>query len=345
MVEIQPLSRRRLLRLGACTGLGLAALGLTGCVPSGPRLLGIRGDLPSTWTSLLPRAWTVELLDDPAAVLGRLRSSAHQARPAAPRPALVQLGDGWATSLPSAELQAIGTTALQARLDPRSQAVARLFQPPGAPLLAFPWSLNPWVLVLRNRPDLARRQEEGWDLLLDPSLQGRLVLPSSPRVNLALMAEDPERLRHLRRQVLAFDDRDVLSLLLNGDAEAAVLPRQRVVPLLRRDPRLAVVLPPQGGPLGWNLLLQPAGAAAVPLEWLGDALDPPLLTSLLAAGWAPPLPRNVLEDAVERLSAPLRSLMAPPAAVQAGWRDLPPLSPAERERLQALWDGSAPPRS
>ncbi|MFM7268472.1 MAG: twin-arginine translocation pathway signal [Cyanobium sp.] len=345
MAEIPPLSRRRLLRLGASTGLGLAALNLTGCVPAGPRLLGSRGDLPSAWSSLLPRAWTVELLDDPAAVLGRLRSPTHHARSAPPRPAMVQLGDGWATSLPSAALQAIGTTALQARLDPRSQPVARLFQPPGAPLLAFPWSRNPWVLVLRSRPDLARRQEEGWDLLLDPSLQGRLVLPSSPRVNLALMAEDPERLLRLRRQALAYDDRDALSLLLSGDAEAAVLPRQRVVPLLRRDPRLAVVLPPQGGPLSWNLLLQPAGAAAAPLEWLGDALDPPLLTTLLAAGWAPPLPGNDLEHAAERLSAPLRPLMAPPAAVLARWRDLPPLSPAERERLQTLWDGAALPRS
>ncbi|MFM9103967.1 MAG: twin-arginine translocation pathway signal [Cyanobium sp.] len=272
-----------------------------------------------------------------------------------PRPrveALLALGRRWggaggtADPLVVAECVPGGTTtALQARLDPRSQPVARLFQPPGAPLLAFPWSLNPWVLVLRNRPDLAHRRDEGWDLLLDPSLRERLVLPSSPRVSLALMAEDPERLRRLRQQALAYDDRDALSLLLAGDAEAAVLPRQRVVPLLRRDPRLAVVLPPQGGPLSWNLLLQPAGAVAAPLEWLGDALDSPLLITLLAGGWAPPLPRDLLESAAQRLSAPLRPLMVPPAAVQARWQDLPPLSPAERERLQTLWDGAAPPKS
>ena len=38
-----------------------------------------------------------------------------------------------------------------------------------------------------------------------------------------------------------------------------MLPRQRVVGLLRRDPRLQVLLPEHGSPLSWNLLLRPAG--------------------------------------------------------------------------------------
>jgi len=137
--------------------------------------------------------------------------------------------------------------------------LARLYGPASPGPLAFPWSYGPWVLVLRSRPDLARRRAEGWNLLLDPSLAGRLVLPSSPRVTIALLGEDPERLRRLRRAALAYDDRDGLNLLLTGEAEAAVLPRQRVVALLRRDPRLQVLLPESGAPLSWNLLLRPAG--------------------------------------------------------------------------------------
>ena len=142
----------------------------------------------------------------------------------------------------------------------------------------LPWSYGPWVLVLRSRPDLARRRAEGWDLLLDPSLAGRLVLPSSPRVAIALVGEDPERLRRLRRGALAYDERNGLNLLITGEAQAAVLPRQRLVRLLRRDPRLQVLLPASGAPLSWNLLLRPPGPhPPPPLEWLGAALEPPLL--------------------------------------------------------------------
>jgi hypothetical protein len=182
-------------------------------------------------------------------------------------------------------------------------------------------------------------------LLLDPSLAGAVVLPSSPRVVLDLVDGDVERLRRLRRQAVAFDDRDGLSLLLNGQAEAAVVPRQRVVSLLRRDPRLAVVLPEQGGPLGWNVLLSPAGAPEAPIDWLAEALQPPLLPRLLAAGWVPPLPADELERALAPFPPELRQLLDPPIAVRARWRSLPPLPPADRLRFQAVWDGAAPDRS
>jgi putative spermidine/putrescine transport system substrate-binding protein len=345
MVDQQPLSRRQALQLTVSAGLGLAglSLGLGGCTARAPRpqLLASRGDLPSAWSARLPKGWQVLLRDDPAAVLEALATRAD--RKDRERPALLQLGDGWATRLQREALQPIGTAALLKRLDPQAEPVARLFATRAeAAALAFPWAVNPWVLVLRNRPDLARRAPEGWALLLDPSLRGRLVLPSSPRLVLSLVEEDPERLRQLRQQALAYDDRDGLSLLLQGYAEAAVLPRQRVVPLLRRDPRLAVVLPEQGGPLSWNLLLSPAGAPAAPLEWLGEALEPPLLPTLLAAGWVPPLPQTTLENALAPFPTRLRTLLLPAANVRARWRDLPPLLPAERQRLQALWDGAAP---
>lgn len=331
-----------MLRLSATAGLGLATLSLGACGRPGLRLVGSRGNLPSAWTSRLPRPWQVTLLDDPAAVVKSVAASRSGAEPTLSGVAMLQLDDGWAEQLSPEALQPIGTAALLARLVPLAGPVSRLHRAAAGPALAFPWSVSPWVLVLRDRSDLARRAAEGWSLLLDPSLRGRLVLPSSPRVSLALVDEDPERLRQLRAQALAYDDRDSLSLLLDGHAEAAVLPRQRVIPLLRRDPRLSVVLPEQGGPVSWNLLLSPAGAPAAPLEWLGEALEVPLLTSLLTAGWVPPLAEGALRSAVERFPATLRSLLLPPATVQGRWRDLPPLNSAERQRLQALWDSAAP---
>ncbi|MEB3321564.1 MAG: twin-arginine translocation pathway signal [Synechococcaceae cyanobacterium] len=327
------LPRRGLLRLGALSGLLLVA----GCRRQRPLLLATRGDLPALWTRGLPRDWQVRLLEDPAAVAGAAAGD--------PPPALLQLGDGWAAELPVGRLQPIGTPELIGRLDASAAPVSRLFGPPGRPGLAFPWSVSPWVLALRNRSDLLPRAAGGWDVLLDPSLRGRVVLPSSPRVSIALMGADGQRLARLRRQALAHDDRDALNLLLSGEAEAAVVPRHRLVPLLRRDPRLQGVLPASGSPLAWNLLLRPAGALPEPpLDWLGEILEAPLLARLLAAGWVPPLPREPLQRALAGFPEALARLLLPPQAVLARCRSLPPLAPTERERLQALWDGAAPGR-
>ncbi|MCS5692193.1 twin-arginine translocation pathway signal [Cyanobium sp. FGCU-6] len=345
------LPRRTLLRLAASTGLGLPALSLLGgCRAEAAELLAVRGELPAGWARRLPSPWRLRQLDDPAAVRAALlppaAGSAASARPRTDGspPALIQLGDGWATSLPRPSLQPIGTPALLARLAPLAAPVQRLFAPEGSPALAWPWSLSPWVLVLRDRPDLAARAADGWDLLLDPSLAGRVVLPSSPRVTIALVEGDLTRLRRLRAHALASDDRDGLRLLLSGPAQAAVVPRQRVVPLLRSDPRLQVVLPAEGGPLTWNLLLRPTGdGPAPPIDWLAEILEPPLLPRLLAAGWVPPLPRPLLQQALKGFPAAMAAILLPPAVVQERWRDLPPLPAQERLALQHLWDEAAPP--
>jgi len=329
------LSRRQLLARGI--GLAPAAV-LAGCSRgSGPSLLAVNGTLPKAWLATLPRPWRLQEVDATQAILAAL--SRGQAGTG-----LVQLSDGWATTLDRRQLQPFGAPELLARLNANAAAVSRLFGPAGQEPLAFPWAFSPWVLVLRSRPSLAARAQEGWDLLLDPSLAGRVVLPSSPRVTIALMERDPSRLRRLRAQALASDDRDGLRLLLSGPAQAAVVPRHRVVPLLRSDPRLKVVLPAQGGPLSWNLLLRPAGDGPVPaIDWLAEILEPPLLPRLLAAGWVPPLPRPLLQQALRGFPAAMADLLLPPASVQERWRDLPPLPAAERKALQQLWDAAAPP--
>jgi putative spermidine/putrescine transport system substrate-binding protein len=327
------LPRRRLLHLAAFSGLSL----LAGCRQSRSPLLVSRGDFPSAWAARLPRDWSQQLLDDPETLLQTLRTAEGA------RTGLLQLWDGWASSLPPNRWQPFPAGDLPGGLIALAAPVSRLFAAEGSPTLAFPWAIDPWVLLLRDRPDLARRAAEGWNLLLDPSLQGRLVLPSSPRLSITLMGADPQRLRQLRRAALANDERHGLNLLLAGEAEALVLPRRRAVPLLRSDPRLTVVLPPEGAPLGWNLLLRPAGVAVQPPRaWLAELLTAPLLSRLLASGWVPPLPRARLEAAAASLPAVQRALLMPPQDLLDRCWSLPPLDARERARLQALWDGASP---
>lgn len=323
------LSRRALLGMGVAGSLSL----LAGCSRKGALLAARRGDLPPAWLKRLPDDWQVRWLD------GAARVQEACVAPMAERPALAQLSDGWASALPRQSWEPFGHGPLLGRLAPAAGPASRLFGEEVQPPLAFPWSVNPWVLVLRDRSDLARRAHLGWSLLLEPSLTGKVVLPSSPRVVMALVREDRHRLRQLRRQVLAHDDRNGMQLLLDGLAEAAVLPRQQVVPLLRRDPRLTAVLPEDGGPVAWSLLLRPAGTSpSPPREWLEALLQPPLLARVLAAGWVPPLPRPALSAAVAGFPPSLVRLLLPPEAVQSRWRDLPPLPPDNQRRLQELWD-------
>ena len=353
------LPRRRalqLLAMGAALG-GASALG--GCRNAGSGLLlSARGEMPAAWLKTLPDSWRSQPLDTAAALLTALQDPAQ--RQLSPEQALLlSLGDGWAGQLAVDQLQPIEASALLARLAPFAQAPSRLFRPEGSAPLAYPWAFGTWLLLLRNRPDLRRRQAEGWRLLLDPSLRRRLVLPSSPRLVIELACRQlgitadaaaladprlPVQLQRLVAQAVALDERDGLNLLLAGDAEAAVLPSHRVMPLLLRDPRLEALLPASGSPLWWQLLLRPRRASPaaadppLPLEWLRDGLELPMLDRLLAGGWVPPLPPTALAPALARWPERLQPLLLPPPAVLARCNSLEPWSAAERQRWQQLWD-------
>ncbi|MCT0212875.1 MULTISPECIES: twin-arginine translocation pathway signal [unclassified Synechococcus] len=355
---ITPLSRRRLLRWGALGGLGLIA----GCgSTTAARLLYSRGDLPAAWLKRLPDPWRSQAEESPAAALARLADAD-----------LLQWPDGWLQEIRPDQLQpftppgATGAAALFDGLAPFAEPVSRLFtEPPPADglisraPLAYPWAFGTWLLVLRNRRDLAERHAEGWNLLLDERLKGLVLLPSSPRVVIELALRqigrssrqsgglaDPRllpQLRRLRGQARAFDDRDGLNLLLRGKAEAAVVPSQRLLPLLRSDSRLTALLPASGSPLWWNLLLRPSGSREpAPLAWIRQLGEASLQPRLLAAGWVPPLRRERLAPALAQWPEAVAALLYPEAAVLANCNSLPPLAAEERFRYQQLWDHAAP---
>ena len=326
------LNRRRFLRFVAVT----AALGLSGCRRGGavPTLRSMPEVLPALWRRDLPAPWRFTAL-----------SGATPLKSPWPPPTdLLALNDGWLSVISPDRLQAIAADALLARMGSSGERFLNEMPSVWRSLL-LPVAFSPWVMVFRREGKNAPAPDAGWDALLDPAVKGKLLLPSSPRLlcSIAQRMGDGDSLRRLRQAAISFDDRFGMNWLLQGDARVAVLPLQRCMASLQRDPRLIAVLPEQGSPLHWTLLVRPSQTAEpIPQDWVLKAWKQPLLSRLLAQGWIPPLPRDELISAETRIPHRLRSLVVPQESLwQRSWA-LPPPDPAEVQRLQKLWEASAP---
>tara|TARA_B100001175_G_scaffold121338_1_gene103279 strand:- start:571 stop:1422 length:852 start_codon:yes stop_codon:yes gene_type:complete len=256
---------------------------------------------------------------------------------------LLACTDGWLDTLSAVALQPIEAAALSNQLDPLAQQFLKMQGPLASQVL--PVGVSPWVLLVRSNPVVDAIKKLGWQMLLDPQLKGKIVFPSSPRVviDLADRLEQPDALQRLRRQALTFDDRQAVNWLLKGVAKVVVLPLQRCLSLLRRDPRMEVILPNQGAPLHWTVLIRPKDAKVpLPQQWVELAWREPMRRRLLQEGWRAPLATAVLDADRSQLPERWRSLVLPPDDLWNKCWSLPPLSPEQRISLAERWRASAP---
>ena len=330
--SLPPLRRRTLLQIGV---LGVAA-GLTGCAQSGikPTLRAPADILPALWRRQLPAPWRFEPL-----------SGSAPFQTPWPKPIdLLALTDVWLSSFTPDQLQPVAAPALDAELGALGRRFLREAPADWASKL-LPVGVSPYVLLFRREGLALPAADAGWMTLLDPAFKGKVLLPDSPRLLMSLAdhLDDPDGLRRLREAAISFDDRYGLNWLLQGDARVAVLPLQRCMQALKRDPRLTAVLPEAGSPLHWTLLARPAlTAEPLPQAWVSQAWTSPLRARLLAQGWIPPLPREVLLEAGSRIPTDLRSLVLPSQEVWSRSWSLYPLDADEVLSLQARWRASAP---
>ena len=206
----------------------------------------------------------------------------------------------------------------------------------------LPLAVSPWMMLLRDDPAMS---QEGWPLLLDSAMAGRVVLPASPRLVMSLADHlgGGQALPALRRQALTYDDRQATNWLLKGEAKVVVLPLSRCIALLGRDPRLRAILPASGAPLHWTVLLRPeASREPVPQRWVEQGWRDPLRRRLVQQGWRAPIASPGLMVDQNALSARLRPLLFPSADTWSRCWSLPPLLPEDRSALEERWRDSAP---
>ena len=326
------LSRRHVLQMIGATGSVL----LAGCrqATASPTLMAQAGVLPKPWADALPKPWRL-----------MLASSQQEWRPEdRARVDLLVMADGWLDAYSADALQPIASEPLRRQLDRQAQSL--LGELGALQDRVLPLSVSPWVMLLRDDPAMAK---EGWPLLLDSAVAGRVVLPASPRLVMSLADHlgGSQSLSTLRRQALTFDDRQASNWLLKGDAQVVVLPLNRCIALLRRDPRLRAVLPASGAPLHWTVLLRPeASREPVPQSWVEQGWRDPLRRRLVQLGWRAPItssdPVSGSMADQNALSVRLRPLLFPPAETWSRCWSLPPLPPQGQKDLERLWRDSAP---
>ena len=326
--RLGPLSRRHVLQMIGATGTVL----LTGCRPAttAPTLMAPAGVLPKPWADALPKPWRLAL-----APAQQDWTPEDQARAD-----VLVMGDGWLDAHPADTLQLIAAEPLISQLDGQANALLGGFGALKDRVL--PLAVSPWVMLLRDDPAMS---QEGWPLLLDSAMAGRVVLPASPRLVMSLADHlgGGQALPALRRQALTYDDRQATNWLLKGEAKVVVLPLNRCIALLGRDPRLRAVLPASGAPLHWTVLLRPeASREPVPQSWVEQGWRPPLRRRLAQLGWRAPISSSGSMADQNALSARLRPLLFPSADTWSRCWSLPPLLPQDRIAAERRWRDSAP---
>ncbi len=327
--------RRELLKLGAFAGFGMIASCGRGFFH--PVLRATPETLPKQWRRTLPAPWRYK------PIFSEVENQSFFFKELE-KTDLIAIGDGWLKALSQKDLQPIQTPRLADRLNPLARDFLNGLEVEMASCV-LPVALSPWALAFRNGEKWLEDASAGWEVLLEPGLRGKVLLPQSPRliVNLADKIDYPDALLRLREQALTFDDRHGLNWILQGKGRVAVLPLQRCLSGLRSDPRLRVVVPRVGAPLNWSLLVRPATSREpVPQAWVEKAWKMPLMSPLIAGGWIPPLSFEEIEPALNTIPESLRISSLPSQDILSRCWSLPELSQGEQILFEQRWNESTP---
>tara|TARA_B100000214_G_C23938168_1_gene614259 strand:- start:260 stop:1261 length:1002 start_codon:yes stop_codon:yes gene_type:complete len=207
----------------------------------------------------------------------------------------------------------------------------------------FPLAVSPWVLLIRNEESLDLKNKSSWEVLLSRALENEVVLPKSPYLLISIAQKIGllNDLSKLKRQAKTFDDRNALNWVVSGRASAAVLPLSRCIDSLINDPRLSVLLPEDGTPLNWSVLVSPSlSSEPFPTDWADLFFEKNSLKRIIRKGFLPSINFSYLSKKDINVSEKYQSILLPDESVWNKCWSLPLLSFEEKKDLTLKWNNS-----
>lgn len=206
--------------------------------------------------------------------------------------------------------------------------------------------------MIAFRRDRVQGSIEDWADLWRPDLKDQLVLPDDPRevigltlkrlggsynqTNLAEISQLQPLLEQLNQQVKLYSSRNYLQPLSLGDATVAVGWSVDILTAMRRDSRLAAVIPRSGTAIWLDLWVQPQGQVSEALSdrWIDFCWSPEIAPQFSRLGLAAS-PAILTAKAIAPADAD--PLQIPPTETLERSELILPLPEAEQNQYLNLW--------
>tara|TARA_B100000700_G_scaffold323416_1_gene427138 strand:- start:560 stop:1561 length:1002 start_codon:yes stop_codon:yes gene_type:complete len=255
---------------------------------------------------------------------------------------LLVLDDGWISDLPYRSLQEIKATNLRNNFNKQANSFLNGLGKDYKNKI-FPLAVSPWVILFRNEDSLALKNKNSWEVILSSALKNQIVFPNSPHllISIAKKIGFVNDFSKIKSQVKSFDDRNALNWVVSGRAHAAILPFSNCVKSLVKDPRLSVLLPQEGSPLNWTVLVSPVlSNEPFPTDWFDLFWGPTYLRRVIRKGFLPPTSFSDLRRKNINVSQKYESIFIPEESVWNKCWSLPVLSVEEKKDLALDWNNS-----
>ena len=333
-MNIYNLGRRDFIKYGLLSSL----LILSGCSSSQKKLFlrGISNSFPLEFINSLSSAWEFVPIKDIELKKNPYNSILQE------KTDLLILNDGWISNLPFASLKEIKATNI--RNDFSNQANSFL-EGLGENYKnrIFPLAVSPWVILFRNEDSLALKNKNSWEVVFSDTLSNQIVFPNSPYLLSSIskkigLGNDFSK---IKSQAKVFDDRNALNWVVSGRANAAVLPLSSCVGNLVEDPRLSIILPQEGSPLNWTVLVSPMSSPELfPSDWFNLLWGPTYSIRIIRKGFFPPTSFPNWREKHIKNPKRYQSIFFPDGRFWNECWSLPVLSFEDKKDLALIWNDS-----
>ena len=333
-MQINKLGRRDFIKYGLASSFFI----LSGCSKSQEKytIRGVSNSFPSEFTNCLSTTWEFFPIENI-----ELENFSYYPSLKGKTDLLV-LDDGWISNLQFGSLKEIKATNIREKF---SKQASSFLEGLGEDYKnrIFPLAVSPWVILLRNEDSLSLKNKNSWEVIFSSSLTNQIIFPNSPYLMISIAQKIGliNDLSKIKSQAKSFDDRNAVNWVVSGRANAALLPLSSCVDSLVKDPRLSVLLPQEGSPLNWTVLVSPSlSRESFPTDWFNLLWGPTYLSRVIRKGFLPPISFLNLRKENIHVSKRYQSIFLPDETVWDNCWSLPLLSFEDKKELALKWNNS-----